>query len=272
MKHLINTLNGLARGSMLPDEIILIEMDSRKSQLEETGLEIKHKLLEVKNKNYLPIAEARNFGVYNSKFNKLAFLDVDCIPSESYIESLFKFNFHDDELYMGLPKYLFSEVENFNQEELDAKSIIHPHRPEHNKVKIIEDYGMFWSLTFFLTYDTFKKIGGFDNYYKGYGAEDTDFAFKARELNIGFILTPFTVYHQQHSFCRPPLNSMKSIVRNCNYFYKKWQIWPMANHLEEFAKRSLILWDENYTKPIKILRQPTIKSIEQVTVLDEPFS
>ena len=51
-----------------------------------------------------------------------------------------------------------------------------------------QDYNLFWSLSFALTADTWRRIeaefGGFDEGFSGYGGEDTDFARQLREHGI----------------------------------------------------------------------------------------
>ena len=42
------------------------------------------------------------------------------------------------------------------------------------------DYELLWSLSFALTATAWRRIGGFYDRYRGYGAEDTDFALTAR--------------------------------------------------------------------------------------------
>lgn len=271
-QHLLKVLKGIEMGRMIPDEVILIEMDTQKSFIPESLLDIKHYIIDTANYEHLPIAEARNLGAYWSTNDVLAFLDVDCVPSKNYICQIEQSQIEDGCLYMGTPKYLNAPIEKVTQTELESCSKLHPHRPNFEVITSTEDYGMFWSLTFFLTHDTFSKIDGFDTGYTGYGAEDTDFAFKARKLEIPFYLTPFIVYHQQHSFCRPPLNNMKAIVENCNYFYSKWNHWPMSNHLEAFASENLIDWNPEQNIPIKIVNKPTELMIENALVLDEPYA
>ena len=72
-----------------------------------------------------------------------------------------------------------------------------------------------------LAYDT---IGGFDASYTGYGAEDTDFAFTAKEQGIDFYLSQARAYHQQHTVYRPPLNHLSSIVANANRFMRNGEM------------------------------------------------
>jgi predicted glycosyltransferase involved in capsule biosynthesis len=271
-QHLVKTLKGIENGSVIPDEVILIEMDTSKSYIPESLLQIEHRLLNIEGMEELPIAEARNLGAFWSNNEILAFLDVDCIPSKNYIANIEKTFLEDDCLYMGTPKYLSQAPDKLDSQHLEEYSELHPLRPNPATIDCIDDYGMFWSLTFFLTHNTFSKVDGFDTKYTGYGAEDTDFAFKAKDLNIQFCITPFFVYHQKHFFHRPPLNNLRSIVANCNYFYSKWNVWPMKNHLNAFRKRNLIDWDENQSQDIEILRKPSQRMINEAVVTDEPYA
>lgn len=118
--------------------------------------------------------------------------------------------------------------------------------------------------------DAIEKTG-FDTHYVGYGAEDTDFAFMARELNIEFYLTCDVIYHQQHSVYRPPLNHLSSIVINANRFYEKWQHWPMGGWLASFADMQLINWQPEQQSAITITRQPTDSEIKAAHRPDAPY-
>ena len=106
-----------------------------------------------------------------------------------------------------------------------------------------------WSLCFAIGRTQFEKIGGFDTHYVGYGAEDTDFAFMARELNIEFYLTCDVIYHQQHSVYRPPLNHLSSIVVNANAFISG-NTGPWA--AGEAADMQLINWQPEQQSAITI--------------------
>ena len=270
-ENLRNTLSGLANGSVTPDEIILIEMDIEKSNIDFLNLNYKHYLLNCNNSNQLPLASARNKGAELSTYDNLVFLDVDCIPSKNFIMNVKKEAPFGNQLFMGTPKYMLKpKVENL--ENLDKNSIFHPGRPEIRNTTLSNDYGLFWSLCFFISKQQFNKIEGFDEQYKGYGAEDTDFAFKLKKSNTDFYLTPFVVYHQQHPFYRPPLNHFNAIVKNSNLFVKKWNIWPMEKHLKKFKLLNLIIWNSIDLTPIKIVRTPNIEELKKALVINEPFS
>ena len=185
---------------------------------------------------------------------------------------------------MGQPRYLTRPLSNeeslalqkgaLTNDYLNHLSVYNPYRDNFDAkqsisteavptaIKKTDDYGAFWSLCFAIKREQFEQIGGFDTQYTGYGAEDTDFAFTARQLDINFYLTADLVYHQQHAVYRPPLNHLESIIINANRFYQKWQCWPMDGWLEQFCKMGLIEWTNEQSNSITLLRQPSSKEIE----------
>lgn len=240
------------------------------------------------------IGRNRNLGATKASNDFLIFLDVDCIVSTTFTEQLsVKLAAHPDALLMGQPLYMTRPLTDneslqlqqgdLGDTELNALAITNPYR--HNLVEKADetqcttqstsertqDYGAFWSLCFAITRTQFQRIGGFDTHYVGYGAEDTDFAFMARALDIEFYLTNDVVYHQQHSVYRPPLNHLSSIVINANRFYYKWQHWPMDGWLESFAEMQIIDWEPQQQNPITIIRQPSEAEIDNAYCADAPY-
>lgn len=309
-RHLYNLLSSLAQGSVRPSEVIIVNDDADPRRLAQYPLNIiqvattdcatlgnPNKLLDI---NKTPdtgfdIGLNRNFGAAKASYEALIFLDVDCIVAPTFIEQLaFKLHAHPKALLMGQPRYLtrpLTDDESLQLQQgklpstgLDKLSVFNPYRynfdaPESTasddkKATAIEqtqDYGAFWSLCFAITRTKFERIGGFDTHYVGYGAEDTDFSFSARALNIDFYLTDDVIYHQQHSVYRPPLNHLSSIIVNANRFYDKWQHWPMGGWLAEFAEMGLINWKVEQTEPIGINRQPSKAEIEEAHYPDAPY-
>ncbi|MES1964291.1 glycosyltransferase [Psychrobacter sp. AH5] len=244
----------------------------------------------------------RNLGAAKASHEALIFLDVDCIVSTTFIEQLTaKLQAYPDALLMGQPLYLTRPLtateslqlqqSDLSNAELNAFAVTNPYRhnlvkkaveqaskiasdtlnKNHKDMERTQDYGAFWSLCFAISQTQFQRLGGFDTHYVGYGAEDTDFAFMARALDIEFYLTDDVVYHQQHSVYRPPLNHLASIVINANRFYDKWQHWPMGGWLEEFAQMQIIDWDAQQQTPIAIIRQPSVSEIEAAYCADAPY-
>lgn len=291
-RHLYNLLNSLAHGSVRPAEVVIVNDDADPKRLAQFALNI----IQVptttntqSRKTGFDIGHNRNLGATKVSYDALIFLDVDCIVAPSFIEKITaKLQLFSDALLMGQPRYLTRpltavEAELLQQgtlasETLNQLSVLNPYRDNlindsatDIAIKRTKDYGAFWSLCFAIMREQFEHIGGFDSSFVGYGAEDTDFAFMARQLGIGFYLTNDVIYHQQHSVYRPPLKHLESIVTNANRFYDKWQHWPMAGWLAEFAAMNLIDWQEAQSVPIAIHRQPTDAEITSAYYPDAPY-
>lgn len=297
-RHLYNLLSSLANGSVKPGEVIIVNDDTDPKRLADFALNIvkiptsaglvdsaDHQTLEKSDKTEFDIGHNRNIGAARATHETLIFLDVDCIVAPSFIEQLSaKLSQYPNALLMGQPRYLTRPLSNeeslalqkgaLTNDYLNHLSVYNPYRDNFDAkqsistkttptaIKKTNDYGAFWSLCFAIKREQFEKIGGFDTQYTGYGAEDTDFAFTARQLDIAFYLTADLIYHQQHAVYRPPLNHLESIIVNANRFYQKWQCWPMGGWLEQFCKMGLIDWTNEQSNSITLLRQPSSKEIE----------
>lgn len=303
-RHLYHLLASLMNGSVKPDEIIIVNDDADPKRLAAFSLNIVQiattadeqvdNMSDAATKIEFDIGHNRNLGAARATHDALIFLDVDCIVAPTFIEQLSaKLQALPNSLLMGQPRYLtrpLSGAESVKLQDgalalsdLNQLSVYNPYRDNFEEaestptktsqtaMKQTEDYGAFWSLCFAITRELFEKIGGFDTQYTGYGAEDTDFAFTARELHIDFYLTADVVYHQQHSVYRPPLNHLDSIVINANRFYRKWQCWPMSGWLSQFVDMRLIHWQAEQSTPIALVRQPSRNEIALAHCPDAPY-
>ena len=211
----------------------------------------------------LPLAAARNAGARAARSESLVFLDVDCVPSPTltaaYEDELTVF----DGVLMGEVRYLppkagdrFRAVGDFP--DLVAAGEHHPGRecPPRAGVRRTSRYETFWSLSFAARRSTFlDRIGGFDEGYAGYGAEDTDFAFRARRAGVplGWV-GGAAAFHQHHETCDPPLQHLEDIVANARRFKNLWGEWPMEGWLDAFAHRGFVAWEKDH---LTLLRLPT---------------
>ena len=308
-RHLYNLLSSLMNSRIQPAEVIIVNDDADPKRLAEYDLNIVQIATSVNtpvsstaNRSInidFDIGHNRNLGAAHATYGTLIFLDVDCIVAPTFIEQLkMKLQTQPNGLFMGQPRYLtrpLSEVEALQLRDgtlsvsyLNRLSVYNPYRDNFDKnepcatkeqttatkqtaTKKTEDYGAFWSLCFAINRPYFEQIGGFDTQYTGYGAEDTDFAFTARQLNMDFYLTADVVYHQQHSVYRPPINHLDSIIINANRFYDKWQCWPMEGWLSQFAKMGLISWKVDQIIPIVLIRRPSCHELASAHCPDAPY-
>lgn len=309
-RHLYNLLASLTHGSIQPDEVIIVNDDADPERLANFDLNIVQipttadvptdsdanadADADISAKTGFDIGHNRNLGAARAIHDLLIFLDVDCIVAPTFIEQLStKLQKQPDALIMGQPRYLtrpLLEEESRKLQsgtlpvaDLNQLSVYNPYRANFDEsestltstdqtiMKQTQDYGAFWSLCFAITRQQFERIGGFDTQYTGYGAEDTDFSFMARQLNIDFYLSADVVYHQQHSVYRPPLNHLDSIVINANRFYDKWQRWPMDGWLSSFTDMGLINWQAEQSTPITLIRKPSRIEVEQTHCPNAPY-
>ncbi|PST83947.1 hypothetical protein C7T94_04170 [Pedobacter yulinensis] len=252
-----NTLAGLAAGTVLPAEVIVMHLNEEPVPL--PGMPFPVHQLTLYTGDSLNLAMARNRAMSCSSSDLNIFLDVDCIPALNLIERYLDcFATADDVLWSGKVRYLpegATGSDNWLQR-MHELSKPDPVRDGHDHYP----YEWFWSLNFACSAAVFEKIGGFDAAFKGYGAEDTDFAFAARKNRVPLQVAAATAYHQHHSSCSPPLNHFSAIIENARVFNEKWQEWPMPGWLQAFVQLGLIRLQGN---ALEVLRHPTEAEITQ---------
>lgn len=257
--HLQNLLKGLALSSRLPDECIVVHMNESAQVLEDWPFPCEHSTYENSNV-LLPLPEARNAAAEKSSGDLLLFLDVDCIPAEEMIAEYEKAcKDAPSAIAMGNVRYLPEKITtDWTEDSLKAKSAPHPNRDIDGVVPLAkeENYGLFWSLSFALSRPLFDRLGGFSECYPSYGAEDTDFAWKARAAGVDLRWVPAALaFHQFHTSEVPPWHNFKSIVYNARVFYARWGEWPMGGWLKVFAEEGYIDWTMESNR-LEIVRLP----------------
>ena len=272
-RHLMNLLRGVQVSEVLPEEIIIVEPGPSACLIGFADLPIKSVTLPLSGDGNFNVAKARNLGASTAKYDLMVFLDVDCLPDPTFFGELIRHPAAKHALLMGDPHYLYRPLpQDWEMASLGDLSVAHPIRPEMGTESFRTDvYGMFWSLCFLVSRSVFKKIGGFDDYYTGYGAEDTDFAFSARKLEIPLYLVPAVAYHQQHLVYTPPINHFEDIISNSRRFHQKWAMWPMDNWLTDFLEMNLIEWSVS-AEDITVLDFPTRKLLKKCERPSAPYA
>lgn len=244
--HLQNLLKGLAQSSRLPDECMVVHMNEPTNELGDWPFDCQHSTYEDTDVS-LPLPGARNAAAQRATGDRLIFLDVDCIPAKDMLAEYEKAcDQRPDAIAMGNVHYLPQKISSdWTENILRAESEPHPKRDISHLSSPTkeENYGLFWSLSFALTRDLFNQLGGFSDCYPSYGAEDTDFAWKARANGIDLIWVPQALaFHQFHTSVVPPWHNFKSIIYNAKVFYERWGEWPMGGWLQIFADEGYINW------------------------------
>ena len=305
--HLARVLQGLQRQSRRPDEVVVVFMDQPDGQVPATDLTVT--VGHVAGAGHLPLAAARNRAAELATAEILVFLDVDCIPAQDTVEGLAAdVAAHPHAMVMGTPRYLLpdwrertglaeagpeqtrpadgstEEAEAATaakeaaaaeagalpaDEALRAASVTHEARaglPAGDS----EDWHMVWTLVLAVRRSVLRAIGGLDEGYAGYGAEDTDLAFRARDAGLGLRFHPAEVFHQHHGVHRPPLNHLEDILVNARRFRQVHGLWPMDGWLRQFAAAGLIDWDPDGER-LELLRRPTEDELAAARVADAAY-
>ena len=252
-------LKGLSLSSRLPDECIVIHMNEPAQSLGNWPFPCQHSTYESAEVP-LPLTGARNAAA-KAAGDLLLFLDVDCIPAKEMVAEYEKACEQvPNAIAMGNVHYLPKKITtDWTENALRMQSAPHPKRDITDFASLAkeENYGLFWSLSFALSHTLFNQLGGFSDGYPGYGAEDTDFAWKARAKGIDLRWVPAALaFHQFHTSTVPPWHNFKSIIYNAKVFYQRWGEWPMDGWLKVFADEGYIDWTLEGDH-LEIIRLPT---------------
>ena len=263
-KQLANLLESIKASTVLPNDIQVVCMDNTEGIAAPGGLNVSIHV--VHNTHELPLAAARNLGITATKTDNVIFIDADCIVSPTLFASMLMV-LQAENIIAAYPLYLPVVPTKGQFDELKHEAVNHPGRefiPEGQPV----DHLQFWSLIFAIQKQTFEKIGGFDESFTGYGAEDTDFAMLFNKAGFNLIFVRDYVLHQYHNKHDPPLNHFDSIIENANRYQQKWSLLPMQRWLNAFREMGLIAIDDSDI--ITIIRKPTEGQIKN-SVSPDPY-
>jgi GT2 family glycosyltransferase len=253
--HLHNLVDGIRRNSMTPAELVIVDMSDVPVALPPCDFPV---ILVRHATDGLPLARARNLAAATARSQNLLFLDVDCIPAGGLIGAMDAALPENDALICAEVLYLGAgDVgEAWTERRLIETGMRHPvRRFPREGLRREDSAGLFWSLAFGVSRASFHRIGGFDERFTGYGAEDTDFGFAAREAGLDLLfLGGAGAFHQHHGVFDPPLQHFTDIVRNAEIFHRKWGVWPMHGWLEAFERQGLVALTD---ASLRIVRAPT---------------
>lgn len=262
--HLENLIEGVRRSARKPDEIVIIDMSDEPIDLDQDPLIRTQRLV----CEGLPLSKARNMAARCARSERLVFLDVDCIPMRECLGLLDQALAEHDGLVCAEVRYLGpgDAAGAWSEERLLNKGRPHPVRPfPEQGIEVVDNPGLFWSLAFAIRRASFFHLGGFDEAFEGYGAEDTDFGFAAEAAGIPLLFLGGAIAcHQHHETFDPPVQHLTDIVQNAQRFRRKWGEWPMSGWLEKLRRMGLIDWDD---QSIAIRREATLDEYEAARTL-----
>lgn len=267
-EHVRQVIAGLARSSVAPEDVVIVDMSTRPLDIPETGLPIT--VLHQPDAG-LPLAWARNFAARHARCETLIFLDIDCIPARDLVARLGQALAEEDTLICADVRYLPAHPGRGDWSETAMFEGGQPHPARlfpAEGLRAEPNPGLFWSLAFGIRKATFQRLGGFDERFTGYGGEDTDFGFRAQaaHLPLLFLGGGPGAFHQHHGVYDPPLQHVADIVRNAGLFHRIWGVWPMSDWLAQFNALGLIAFRPDR---IELLRTPTDQEIATARKSDD---
>ncbi|WP_295241429.1 galactosyltransferase-related protein [uncultured Brevundimonas sp.] len=254
--HLDRLVEGLMLSASPPDELIVVDMSDAPVRLPPLGFSVRVERLAG---DALPLAAARNLAAALASGDILLFLDVDCIVSSAVCDRMQAVLAEHDAVICPEVLYLPAGAVRpgpLSEVDLSAAGRPHPVRPFPREGESPEgNPGLFWSLAFALRRSTFDRIGGFDETYVGYGAEDTDLGFRIAREGLPLLFAGGApVFHQHHEGYDPPLQHFRALIANAKRFHAAWSIWPMGGWLKAMADLGLVDWSSD---ELTICRDPT---------------
>ncbi|HEY2220786.1 glycosyltransferase [Actinomycetospora sp.] len=232
----------------------------------------------------LPLAAARNLGAAEARRHGaelLVFLDVDCLPGTQLLTRYGEAARGDpDAVLAGPVTYLPpAPAGGWSAGALAQRRRPHPVRPDPAPGEVVDgDHRLFWSLSFAVTTATWDRIGGFDESYLGYGAEDTDLGQRARAAGVDLRwVGGADAFHQHHPTSHPPLDKVDDVLRNGGRFAATWGWWPMEGWLADLAEHGAVRetdggWER--TAPLRLLTFPSahhyLDAVRPPTVVPAP--
>lgn len=306
-EKLCNFINQLEACCPTPDELIIVWMTppSDLSLITSDRFNIEHKFV---NQDELPIAKARNKGLFDAKSDILAYISVDTIFSPTVLKeavstlvpsSIMRASVHPipitshNQSYCEL-SHANNETSNHGPISVTRKSdnlygnfqqsgcLARNAQPkaglpkskglinkqDHNYGKFSHD--SIASAMFFIHKADFEKTGGFDETFDGYGLNDEDFFSQCRNVGLSLAGPPSIVFSPTRDLNRCPVNHLLDFAHNAQLFREKWGFYPRKDILYAYADKGLINKDFEHNK-IRVIRLPSEDELTESQKALEPI-
>jgi glycosyltransferase involved in cell wall biosynthesis len=193
-QQLYHCLEGLKNQTMSKDffEVIVVDDDSSdgtQSLLQRTQAERRISLRYYHQAHRGP-AEARNFGIQESKGNFTAFTDDDCIPSSDWLSDLMS-AFPEDPLCAGIGGSIVRYRETLIGRYIDYRGTMN-HAVHKGEILYLVTGNALYRRSCLL------EVRGFNSRIHWPGGEDPDLSLRLRECGYYFISTSRGIVKHQH--------------------------------------------------------------------------
>jgi N-acetylglucosaminyl-diphospho-decaprenol L-rhamnosyltransferase len=229
------------------DSYVIVSMEPQPPRVR--GADVIHRPTE--DRNALPLSAARNAAIDRlSDLDLVVMLDVDCIPDPGILDGYrraLEIIGTQPVLLAGPVGYLDALTPSQRAlspaDRCRAQGDIKREAPSRG-VRREPRMELFWSLSYAVRPETHHRIGGFDEQYVGYGAEDTDYAFRAKQRGAElWSVADAWAYHQPHPPVSADAAAVTAIAANVNRFHREWGIWPMTDWIRQSVARADVRWD-----------------------------
>ncbi len=207
--------------------------------------------LDVADGEPLPLAAARNAGIAAASAPTVVLLDVDAVPGPSTVRRYAEAVEATGGVVAGPVSYLPAGVPATASDlaAMAGAGTPHPARPVPADGELLREgrWELLWTVSMAAPARLLREVGGFDERYTGYGAEDTDMAMRLRTAGAPLHWVGGAwAFHQHHAEVGRR-DRVPDIVRNASLFRSVWGWWPMAGWLADLAAEGRVEWDPEGT-------------------------
>ena len=279
--QLRNLMRGLGAQNVRPRELVIAWMQQEPHpDLPDPGCPVRH--LHVPGEP-MPLAAARNRAAEAAVGDLLILLDVDCVPGPGLVAAYGDAAASTEGLFLGEVLYLPPGAVEAHPAHggspvdyacLDRLGRAHPTRPAVPEAGLRPEANpaQLWGLSFALSAAAWRAVGGMDGAFQGYGAEETDFAFRLAQAGLPiYWAAGARAYHQHHPVHVPPLQHFDTILANAARFRARHGRWCMEYWLGQFRDAGYVDWDGG-ASAIRLIRRPDAAEVAAAYRPDALFS
>jgi len=222
--YLAATLACLARQTVPPDEVIIVDDGSNPPLADPTGVA---RLIRREGPRHLQTA--RNAGITQAKGDILLLMDDDCLVREDWVQAHLWRHQHDPgHLVVGSVRRIVYRGER-EFWKLPVAPDGDEHRTFERRAKLLVGNVPPWNLApctnnASVARQTLLRMGGYDEEYRGWGVDDVDLTYRLMKDGVPLLIDSApTVYHQEHP--RDEAQRAREETRNLGVFAQRHGFW-----------------------------------------------